>query len=102
MDLADQLTKLQLLRESGALTEAEFTLAKQKLIHADPRPIQRGLFDGLFRANERDENTLGKAANRYVSLQMVMAVIGIILFLIFFLTVFLPGFNRVNSGMPRF
>ncbi len=34
MDLADQLQKLQALREQGALTEEEFTLAKKRLIEA--------------------------------------------------------------------
>ena len=32
MDLADQLQKLQTLREQGALSEEEFTLAKQRVL----------------------------------------------------------------------
>ena len=32
MDIADQLQKLQTLREQGALSEEEFTLAKQRVL----------------------------------------------------------------------
>lgn len=39
MDLADQLQKLQSLREQGALTEEEFTMAKKRLLDpAEPAP----------------------------------------------------------------
>jgi len=36
MDVADQLQKLQSLREQGALTEEEFTLAKRRVLDNAP------------------------------------------------------------------
>ena len=36
MDLADQLQKLQTLREQGALSEDEFTLAKRRVLDGMP------------------------------------------------------------------
>ncbi len=36
MDLADQLQKLQTLREQGALSEEEFTLAKRRVLDGMP------------------------------------------------------------------
>ena len=38
MDLAEQLQKLQSLREQGALTEEEFTQAKKRLLEGAPAP----------------------------------------------------------------
>lgn len=38
MNLADQLQKLQTLREQGALTEDEFTLAKKRLLDGSESP----------------------------------------------------------------
>jgi len=38
MDVADQLQKLQSLREQGALTEEEFTLAKRRVLDNTPPP----------------------------------------------------------------
>ena len=40
-----------------------------------------------------DGNSLGGAANRYVNFQIVMAAIGLIVFLVFACSV-LPNFNR--------
>jgi len=38
MNVADQLQKLQSLREQGALTEEEFTLAKRRVLDESPPP----------------------------------------------------------------
>ena len=87
MSLPDEIARLQQLRETGALTDAEFVAAKQRLIHdsegADGDSPLRGL---------------GEAANRYVSLQMVMSVVGVIVFLIFLFGVFLPMSCKVGRG----
>ena len=40
MSLADELQKLQALREQGALTDAEFTAAKKRLIDGADEPRQ--------------------------------------------------------------
>ncbi len=51
MDLADQLQKLQTLKEQGALSEEEFTLAKRRVLdgmppapdrNAEPPPLPSG------------------------------------------------------------
>ena len=44
------------------------------------------------------DRTLGEAANRWVTWQIVMSVIGLVLFLFFLLFIFLPVWNR----FPRF
>lgn len=76
MSLTDELQRLAELRASGALTESEFQKAKAKLLAQDSRP--------QFPASDNEsDQSLGRAANRYVTFQMVMAVIGILLFLVF-------------------
>lgn len=90
MSLADELKKLQELRSTGALSDDEFERAKQKLLFSPAE--ERG-------APPNDqENSLGRAANRYVSFQIIMAVIGIIIALFLFVTVFLPIFSGVTSS----
>jgi phage shock protein PspC (stress-responsive transcriptional regulator) len=52
MDLADQLQKLQTLREQGALTDEEFTLAKKRLLDpAEPAPAAASSATGASAAN---------------------------------------------------
>ena len=45
----------------------------------------------------RDDRTLGEAANRWVTLQIVMSVVGIVIFLLMLSLFFLPLWN----SMPR-
>lgn len=44
------------------------------------------------------DDSLGRAANRYVTYQIVSSIIGGIIFLIVLFTVFIPMFNRTSSG----
>ena len=44
------------------------------------------------------DDSLGRAANRYVTFQIVSAIIGGIIFLIFLFAVFIPMFNRTSNG----
>jgi len=94
MSLSSELQRLAELRASGTLTEAEFQKAKARLLEKDTG------FDGG--AGDRQPNeSLGRAANRYVTFQMVMAVIGILIFLF----VFLPkmcSMERNMFGKPGF
>lgn len=90
MGLADELQTLEQLRSSGALSEEEFQQAKARLLA--PPAGERGS------ARDDGNESLGRAANRYVSFQIVMAVIGFIVFLIFFFSLILPRF----SGGPSF
>ncbi len=80
MSLSDELQKLADLYDDGVLTEQEFTEAKRQLLHPSPKPLPPA-----------PDPTLGKAAETYVSFQIVMSVIGFIIFLIFFLGFWLPA-----------
>ena len=51
--------------------------------------------------NSSGGNTLGEAANRYVTFQIVSAIIGGIVFLILLFAVFLPMFNRTNQSLSN-
>jgi len=50
--------------------------------------------------NADDGRTLGEAANRWVTFQIVATVIGLILFLLFLFFFFLPGWNAVHRAIP--
>ncbi len=77
MSLSDEIQKLADLKAAGALSEDEFREAKSKLLRQE-EPSRREMGD------YRETDSLGRAANRYVSFQVVSAVIAIIIFLIFF------------------
>lgn len=92
MSMADELDKLDRLRKSGALSDAEFAVAKRSLLE-QRSPVRN--------------DSLGRAANRYVSFQVVAGVIGLGLFLIMLIAMLsmmnktadmippsLPGFNQ--------
>jgi hypothetical protein len=74
MSLTDELQRLADLRSSGALTESEFEQAKAKLLKADSAPRREAF------GHQRDDS-LGRAANRYVTFQFIMSVIAILVFL---------------------
>lgn len=48
-------------------------------------------------SSDNGDDSLGRAANRYVTFQIVSAIIGGIIFLIFLFAFFLPTFNRTNA-----
>lgn len=87
MNITDELERLGRLHQDGTLSDEEFALAKSKLLTQpeQSRPWQ-------------PDRSLGEAANRYVSLQIVMAIVGIIIFLIFLFAVVLP---HMSSGPPH-
>ncbi len=76
MSMADDLTKLDELHRAGALSDAEFEAAKRRLLAPE------------------ENSSLGRAANRYVSFQIVAGAIGLIVFLVFLFGVILPAMNR--------
>jgi hypothetical protein len=89
MSLADELEKLQSLRDAGTLNDAEFAQAKRSLI------------DGSVNMGKTLGDGLGDAAKTWVKFQIVMAVIGLILAAIFFFGFFLPHLNSMpGSGFP--
>jgi len=89
MNITDELERLSKLHKEGALSAEEFAQAKRTLlVSQEARPPSE------------PDRTLGEAANRYVSFQMVMTVIGIIIALFFFFGVILPAMQ--SSGGPTF
>jgi Short C-terminal domain len=86
MSLADELAKLQSLRDAGTLNDAEFAQAKRSLI------------DGAANIGKPIGDGLGDAAKTWVKFQIVMAVVGLILAAIFFFGFFLPHINSMPGG----
>jgi hypothetical protein len=86
MSVADELMKLEQLRQSGTLSDAEFEVAKSRLLAPAPPPPA-----------PPQDNSIGRAANRFVSYQLIMGIVGIVVFLIFLLAFMLPMMNRVND-----
>jgi len=82
--VAQELEKLARLHDSGALTDEEFARAKAAALS--------GTEDRRQTTEDRDAS-LGNAANRYVTFQIGMTVVGLILFVLVFVLVFLPRFN---------
>ncbi|WP_143157763.1 SHOCT domain-containing protein [Rubritalea squalenifaciens] len=108
-NIAEQLEKLAKLHSSGMLSEEEFARAKARILDEDEAPDadqpapqaenaeSRPKLNMPYPDPDRDplprpfnqvyrDNDLGRAANRWVSLQTVMSVIGVILFCIFALS----------------
>lgn len=98
MSLADELRKLQELRDAGTLTEAEFAKAKAALLAAPggaPAPPPP------FSPAPLLPDALGAAAKTWVSFQIVAAVIGAVIFVVFFLVFFLPQWNKVQDRQDQ-
>ena len=57
---------------------------------------------GRVFAPEGGGRTLGEAANRYVTFQMMVAGVGIVLFLLFLFFFFLPMWNNMTSMWNSF
>lgn len=99
MSMADELQKLQQLRESGALSESEFHEAKRKVldgvVDSAPAPLtataaSRSAVPSQPSPSVDDDSlqSLGRAANIYVETQrtssrigMVVGVVGLVVFL---------------------
>lgn len=83
MNITDELERLNKLHAGGGLTDDEFAKAKAKLLDSEATKNidDRGqAIEEVSRA--LDDNSLGNAANRYVTFQIVVGVIGIIIFVI--------------------
>ena len=78
MDITDDLERLSRLHKDGALSAEEFAQAKSKVLAAAERkgPLE--------------------TANRYASLWVVMALIGVIVFLVILFTIILPRAHENN------
>jgi hypothetical protein len=104
MAIADELERLRELHDGGELSDEEYARAKDAAIRAASappaseagEPVDDGLLGSMFGG---DQSSLGNAANRYVNLQITMAAIGLIIFLVFACTV-LPNFGRAPVFGP--
>lgn len=85
MSVADEIERLSQLHQSGALTDAEFAAAKRRLIGG----------------NVGGPDSLGQAANRYVSFSIVMGIIGVVIFLFMLFAVILPQFRSFDQDFNR-
>jgi hypothetical protein len=90
MGLADELRKLQELRDAGTLSDEEFAQAKAAMLRNPPAtPAEQPP------APVRSDS-LGDAAKTWVNFQIGMAVVGVILFLIMLFAVILPAHREFD------
>jgi len=102
MNITDDLERLGKLHKDGTLNDGEFARAKAKLLsqETEGRSDDAGPeIDGGKGIIE--DNSLGTAANRYVTFRIVMGILGFIIFLIFLFGVFLPHLPSNNSPFGR-
>ncbi len=90
MNMTDELERLSKLHQDGALNDEEFARAKAKLLNPPAEESSPG-------PRQFSENSLGDAANRYVTFRIMMGVLGFIIFIIFFLGFFLPMFHKAGG-----
>ena len=100
MNMIDELERLGKLHSDGTLSDEEFVRAKQNLLNEREERAQEERTPEASEMDEDGDNSLGRAANRYVSFQIVSAVLGFILFLIFLFVVMLPSMNHGPSSFP--
>src|SRR5688572_11002623 len=93
MSLADDLQKLQDLREEGALSEAEFQQAKEKLLDSDAQTPQPS-GPQVNETHIRLDPGLTRAAERYTNTSSVASIIGMVVFIVFALII---GFTACSA-----
>ena len=76
MDIADELQKLQQLRQSGAISEEEFNRAKAKLL--DGQPAAGAPFAGNFLSGDAESQTRQWGMILHLSMLLSFMGIGII------------------------
>jgi hypothetical protein len=92
LGIAEELEKLTQLHERGDLSDQEYADAKQATLRGvtkDTTTDQRNAGPAIG-----DDRTLGEAANRYVSFQILMAGITLVIVLVLLVTVVLPRFTQ--------
>jgi hypothetical protein len=93
MSIGDEIAKLRELHRTGALSDPEFARAKERILSGSLPPSQARPL--------APDRTLGHAANRFVSFYMVMAVVGVVLFLAMFFGFFKPQWDKSQSDFDR-
>jgi hypothetical protein len=99
MSISDELSKLAELKEKGLLSPEEFEQGKKRILSggSSPTPNRRSSPPQSYQFEDRSNDSVGKAANRYVSFQIIMAMIGIIIFLLFFAPIMCSKGSPFNS-----
>jgi uncharacterized membrane protein YgaE (UPF0421/DUF939 family) len=87
MDIASELEKLKKLQNDGVLTDAEFVVAKKKLLETV----------GADNTVGAGAHLLGKAANNYVNFQITTTKVGFVIAILFFFFFFLPQWNKISD-----
>lgn len=100
MSIADELEKLSQLKQDGLLSEEEFEAAKSKVISGPTSKQTPPTESNTFRQITEQDNSIGNAANKYVTFQIIMGIIGVIIFLVF-ASKMLSNSPRLNRG-PSF
>jgi hypothetical protein len=91
LGIAEELEKLTQLHERGVLSDQEYAEAKQTTL----RGVTKDTTDKHNRGPVSDDRTLGEAANRYVSFQILMAGVTFVIILVLLVTVVLPRFSQI-------
>ena len=95
MSLADELERLADLHRSGALDDEEFEVAKAEVLaggsRREPAPHDGGA----------SHHSLGRAANRYVSFNIVWAVLCLLVMIGIFVFFILPSFKKHEERFDR-
>ena len=92
MLIATELEKLKQLTDSGVLSQAEFEIAKSKLL---------GTL-GPENTTGTGVNQIGRAANRWVDLQWVSYGVGLIAFVLMVVFFFMPMWNDMRASRAEF
>jgi ElaB/YqjD/DUF883 family membrane-anchored ribosome-binding protein len=112
MSLVDELEKLGQLKSQGLLSDEEFDQAKSKLLNkteaskksVPPRNVNyhrsSNRSSNSFKNFVEDKSSLGEAANRYVTFQIIMGIIGVIVFLIVASKMF--SSSPLGNSIPSF
>jgi hypothetical protein len=91
LGIAEELEKLTQLHERGVLSDQEYAEAKQTTLRGATKNTTT---DEQNAAPVSGDRTLGEAANRYVSFQILMAGISFVIVLVLLVTVVLPRFSQ--------
>ena len=103
MSLADELRKLQELRDAGTLSAEEFAKAKAALLAAPPAsPPPPPAPPPAYAPAPARSDALGEAAKTWVNFQVVMGIIGLVIAAIFFFAIWLPGWLKMQEKHDQF
>jgi hypothetical protein len=104
MTMADEMRKLLELRDSGALTDEEFAKAKAAVLAGETSPASAPAPTTAERETPRPaggDQSVGRAANRFVTFNIVWAVVMLAIVAAVFFWFFLPKINKANEDFEK-